>query len=159
MELQTFIRLDTKGHWKGTKHVSSLQGQAGNCVCFEEHCICGANESWESGISCYEMRKSDLLSTFEDLLDYWIKIASLQDVEDYKDMQVTVFEGRMIGRGADGEDTAECVRTLAEVDAQPIMKILLDPYYDWTYCGEDDDEINFEKAINKVMEVILNENR
>lgn len=157
MELQKFIRLDTKGHWKGIEHVSSIQGQAGNCVCFEEHCICGANESWESGVSCYEIREYDLLSTFEDLLGYWTKIASLKDVEDFRGMQVTVFEGRKVGHGADGEDTAECVRTLSEIDAQPIMEILLDPYYDWTYCGEDDDKIIFEKAINKVLEVVLNE--
>ena len=149
MGLEMFIRIDTVGEWKGKEHVSSVQGIAGNCVCYEEPCICGAEESWEEGISCYRFSKEDQADSFRDLFGYWTEIASLQDAEDYKGLQITIFEGYEVGRGSDGEITATCEKTIAELDAYPVVKELLDLYFD-DYYGDDEDTERFEKVANEL---------
>lgn len=148
--MKKFIRMDMKGHWRGKGHCSSTQGQAGICVCHHDPCYCGAESSWEAGISCYRLELNDKADAFRELFEYWTGIASLHDVEDYEGMQLTVFEGELIGRGADGEDTALCERTIAELDAEPIASKLLDLFYDEKYCGEDPDIIQLEKAVDEI---------
>jgi len=142
MLMQKFIRIDTKGEWMGTEHVSSVQGQAGECVCFEDPCVCGSEESWESGISCYRINENDQADALRELLTYWTGIAMLQDEADYEGLQITVFEGELIGRGADGEDTATCTKTLTEVDAKPVIDQILQPYFDEWYDMISHDELD-----------------
>lgn len=147
---QLFIRIDKKGHWRGRDHVSSIQGQAGECVCFEDQCICGADESWESGISCYRFDDSNPADAFRELLEYWTKIASCKRVEDYSDLQITIFSGELTGTGSDGEDTATCEKTIVEIEAKPVMEKILEEFYDEKYCGEKEDTEKFEKTINEL---------
>lgn len=130
-KMAKFIRIDMKGHWRGTEHKSSLSG-------VEEHGV------WEEGISCYsfEFGQADAL---KDLLWYWTNIAGNTRPEDYADMQITIFEGEELdAEGSDGEQMAICTRTIAELEAQPIMEKILEPYFkaDWEEITEEElDEI------------------
>lgn len=124
-----FIRIDMKGHWRGTEHRSSLPG-------VEEHGI------WEEGISCYRFEPSQA-DALKDLLWYWTHIVCNTKPEDYADLQITVFEGEELGAiGSDWEEIATCTKTIAEIDAQPIMEIILEPYFQ-ADCGEiTEDELD-----------------
>ena len=131
--MSLFIRLDKKGHWRGTEHRSSIQGQAGECVCEETPCVCGAESSWEEGISCYSLK--DKAQALHDLCTYWSEIAMF-DEEDFKkfNMQVTIFEGeRVDAQGADWEDIAICTKTIAQYDAETLMTKLYDLYFKYRY--------------------------
>ena len=130
-----FIRIDMKGHWRGTEHRSSLAG-------VEEHGV------WEEGISCYsfEFGQADAL---KDLLWYWTNIAGNTRPEDYANLQITVFEGEELdAEGSDGEQVAICTKTIAEMDAQPIMEEILEPYFDSEYDIISDEEL--EKILNSI---------
>ena len=142
-----FIRLDMKGNWKGTEHISSMQGQAGECVCYEEPCVCGSEESWESGISCFEL--DDIGHAIEELRSYWMDIAML-DEDDYKDMQVTVFEGEKIDKGSDEEDAAICERTILETDAYEFMKKVYDTYEEHAGLYEIENEDEYYEKLEKL---------
>ena len=130
-----FIRIDMKGHWRGTEHRSSLAG-------VEEHGV------WEEGISCYsfEFGQADAL---KDLLWYWTNIAGNTRPEDYANLQITIFEGEELdAEGSDGEQVAICTKTIAEIDAQPIMEEILEPYFDSEYDIISDEEL--EKILNSI---------
>ena len=130
-----FIRIDMKGHWRGTEHRSSLAG-------VEEHGV------WEEGISCYsfEFGQADAL---KDLLWYWTNIAGNTRPEDYANLQITIFEGEELdAEGSDGEQVAICTKTIAEMDAQPIMEEILEPYFDSEYDIISDEEL--EKILNSI---------
>lgn len=135
--MEKFIRIDRKGEWRGTEHCSSMNGLAGEYD--------GA--SWESGISCYSLK--DKPYALNSLVEYWVKIASMDEASDYEEFQVTVFEGEKLdGMGADWEDMAECTRTVLEIDAKPFMKKLLKLYDDYV-CGEIDDD-EYDELLEKV---------
>jgi hypothetical protein len=125
--MEKFIRLDMKGHWKGTDHRSSFQGVA------EEG-------YWEKGVSCFSL--SDVSYAIESLRSYWVDIASATE-SDFENMQVTIFEGTRIGEGSDYEDLATCKRTILEIEAAPFMKEVTELYELFKYDEEiDEDEYN-----------------
>jgi len=129
-----FIRIDMKGHWRGTAHRSSLAG-------VEEHGI------WEEGVSCYKMNNQ--ADALKDLLWYWTHIAGNTRPEDYANLQITIFEGEELdAEGSDGEQMAICTRTIAEIDAQPIMELILEPYFraGWEEITEDE----LDKILNSI---------
>lgn len=144
--MEKFIRLDMKGHWRGTEHCSMF-GDATDTVLdwngdeLVEH-PCG---EWEPGISCYRLG-CDFAYALENLRYYWVEIAGFRTAKDYADMQVTVFEGERIGEGSDGEDTAICHRTLFESDAEPFMSHVLRLYE----MKEYEDELSEEEYMQKL---------
>lgn len=143
-----FIRLDTKGEWRGTEHRSSMAGQAGICVCMQTPCICNAEGSWEDGISCYGLK--DKSYALDSLRQYWSDIAMFR-VEDYEkfNMQVTIFEGESLdSQGADWEEMAICTRTVAEYDAQPLMSKIYELHE--LYEGGEIDEEEYYEELEKI---------
>ena len=139
-----FIRLDLKGHWRGTEHRSSIQGMG------DEY------GDWEEGISCYQIEDGDIFEAFSKLKEYWEDVAMLR-LADYQRMQVTVFEGDLIMNsdgcrkpGADMEDLATCTRTLLEIDAYPIFKKVDE--IEETYWDGDIDETERDERIRKILE-------
>lgn len=105
-----FIRLDMKGTWRGKEHRSCIAGS----VFSTEETI------WEDGISCYSLE--DKVEAIENLHWYWTRIA-MATLEDFKDMNVTIFEGYKLDTwGADGEDLANCIETIKEIDAYEFMR-------------------------------------
>lgn len=129
-----FIRIDMKGHWRGTEHRSSLSG-------VEEHGV------WEEGISCYKMNNQ--ADALKDLLWYWTHIAGNTRPENYANLQITIFEGEELdAEGSDGEQVAICTKTIVEIDAQPIMEEILEPYFDSEYDIISDEEL--EKILNSI---------
>ncbi|HSH24975.1 MAG TPA: hypothetical protein VLA13_05500 [Massilibacterium sp.] len=129
-----FIRIDTKGEWMGTEHKSSLAG-------VEEHGV------WEEGISCYDLE--DQAEALKELLDYWTDIAMMTDAKDYANMQITIFEGEELeDQGSDWEQMAVCERTIAEIEAQPIMEKILEPYLEEQFGNISIDEL--EEVLNGV---------
>ena len=152
--LQKFIRIDMKGHWRGTEHRSSVQGRAGECTCdfwcwCEEECYCNkkckCGGNWEAGISCYEIG-DNIAVALENLREYWTGIASC-DIEDFRNFQITIFEGELLPvKGSDWEDLATCERTLYELEAYPIMKAVIEAHERiCTYGDPDEDEITEEE--------------
>lgn len=130
-----FIRIDMKGHWRGEKHKSSVMG-LGLYADVED-------VSWEEGISCY--RIDDISHALENLRYYWQEVAML-DAEDFKNMQITIFEGKLLPVwGSDGEDLATCEKTLFELDAYPIMKKLYEAYDRYRWEGEITEEEYLEE--------------
>lgn len=117
--MATFVRLDVKGTWMGTNHKSALGNED------EEH------YAEEGGISCYRLDRHPA-EALKDLFNYWEYIASF-DIKngDYKNMQVTVFEGDLAGTGSDMEEIATCAETLNEFDAQPFMQAISDAKFDF----------------------------
>jgi len=142
-----FIRLDMNGHWKGTKHQSSVQGRADECYCFDlgqDECTCNDNNFFEEGISCYVLNNQ--AQALELLRNYWYKISS-NTIADYKNMQITVFEGeRLESDGSDSEDMATCNKTIAEI---PAYDIFLKIY-------EAREQLNWEEINEEKYEKILN---
>ena len=124
-----FIRLDTKGEWRGTEHVSSLLGLA------EEW----EGAKFEDGISCYDL--SDKAEAIEALRHYWVEIASLDSIEDYEDKQITVFEGEQVGEGSDWEVIATCEKTIKELEAKPIFEKIFE--------AEENYEDNLDEGMDR----------
>lgn len=138
--MKKFIRLDMKGHWRGAEHKSSMNGLAGE---WDEET---GRDSWEEGISCYEL--DDKADALAELVEYWDEVASLHEIEDYKDMQVTIFEGEYIGEGSDYEDIATCEKTILETDATDIMKPILEAKDELEF-GEIDEE-EYHEILEKI---------
>lgn len=139
-----FIRLDLKGHWRGTEHRSSIQGMGDEFG------------GWEEGISCYKIEDGDIFEAFSKLKEYWEDIAMMQ-LDDYKRMQVTVFEGDLVLNsdghrkpGADMEDLAIYKKTLLETDAFPIFQKVAE--IEETYWDGDIDETERDERIRKILE-------
>lgn len=128
--MKKFIRLDTVGEWRGTEHVSSVGVSS----------FVPGHESFEKGVSCY--RLDNQAEALKSLFDYWTGIVMLDNADDYNDMQITIFEGELIGEGSDYEDIATCERTLAEIDAKPIMKVALEAYFEEKYGDMDEEELD-----------------
>ena len=141
-----FIRLDMNGHWKGAEHRSSVQGRADECYCFDlgqDECTCDTSNFFEEGISCYVLNNQS--QALESLRNYWYEIAS-NTVSDYKNMQITIFEGeRLESDGSDAEDMATCNKTLIEIPAHNIFSKIYEAREQLN--GE---EIN-EEAYNKIL--------
>jgi|SRR5690625_229338 len=133
--MEKFIRLDTKGEWRGTEHVSSVQGMG------EEFGL------WEKGISCYNLKDQD--EALASLRDYWFDIASITE-EDLENMQITIFEGEQLEneQGGDFEDLAICTRTIKEIDAKDIM-IKINELHEDMLCGNID-EWNYLEKLNEI---------
>ncbi|WP_085523838.1 hypothetical protein [Tuberibacillus sp. Marseille-P3662] len=134
--MDRFIRLDMKGHWKGTEHQSSILG------------IGDETGDWEQGVSCYPLDDDDKGYALAELRDYWDNIASLHDIEDYEDMQVTIFQGEYITDGSDAENIATCERTISEKDAIPLMKQVFEAYEDYFYG--DIEEHEYHERLEKI---------
>lgn len=122
--------MDMKGHWRDANHISRI-----------------ANiETLEEGISCYSL--DDKLEAIENLYRYWIEVASATE-EDFKNMQVTIFEGEKLDKwGSDGEDLAICTKTIKIIEAIDFInklesaKAKLEAYEEeW----EDDEQITKEQ--------------
>jgi hypothetical protein len=131
--MEKFIRLDTKGQWKGVEHISSMNGM-------------GDDTYFEAGISCY--RLNDIADALENLRQYWTELAM---VTDFSDMQVTIFEGeRLDENGSEGEDLATCERTLFEFNAQELMQTVIELHELYYY----DDEISEDEYMEKISQLI-----
>lgn len=100
--MNKFIRLDIKGTWKGVDHQSRTSGWF-----YEED-----DMFLEDGVSCYYANVEGV----RDLYDYSQENMSLS-YDDYKNMNVTIFEGEYSGKGADGEELAWCTRTVKQIEA------------------------------------------
>jgi len=119
-----FIRLDQRGHWRGTEHRSSAATYDGTYD--EELDDENVYGYLEHGISCYRI-DDGIVEGLEELFEYWTGIAMWRDLKDYKDFQVTIFEGEKLSHwGTDGEDMATCSRTVAELDAVEFFKVLFE---------------------------------
>jgi len=138
-----FIRLDVKGTWKGTKHISSMAN----------------TEESENGISCYSLHNEtdeNILNAVKDLFQYWTNIASMSDFSDF---QLTIFKGeKMDWVGYDMEDIASCTKTIKEVDAEPFMQKLfdIDDMKDGLYEDENGDyldEISEDEADKMIVDL------
>ena len=137
--MKKFVRLDTVGEWRGTEHVSSVGVSS----------FVSGHEQFEEGVSCYELSNDGPAHAFESLFEYWNDTVMLK-VNDYKNMQITVFEGEQIdGMGSDYEDLAICKRTIKEVPAYDIMKELIETYYEY----HDYDELTDEEYINRMNDI------
>lgn len=135
MEMKTFIRLDMKGQWRGKEHVSSVQGLGDEYV-----------ELFEEGISCYNL--DDKAYALDNLREYWFDTASISE-SDLENMQVTIFEGRLIGQGSDWEDLAECERTIAEFEAKGFMMYIQNLWEQKEWEDELTEE-EYEEKLNKI---------
>jgi|SRR5699024_1089600 len=128
-----FIRLDIKGEWMGTKHKSSMQGL-------------GEETYFEDGVSCYDLERKGM--ALESLFEYWNDVAMLS-VDDYADMQITIFEGdKLDSQGSDWEDMAICTKTLVEMDAIDVMKRVSE-----LYEMHELDEIDYDEFIEELEKI------
>ena len=100
--MEKFIRLDKKGTWKGPEHRSHFAAYE-----YEED-----ERFLENGISCYYANVEGI----ENLFEYSKANMSLS-YDDYKEMQLTIFEGNYSGIGSDGEELAWCTKTIKEINA------------------------------------------
>lgn len=123
------IRIDQKGHWRGEEHKSSVMGMG----YYEDV----EDVAWEDGISCFKIEEGEGI---EELRAYWVDNNGNTNADDYDGLQVTIFEGEIIGTGADMEDIAECEKTIAELDAVEFMEKVLDLHEQF-----EDDEITEEE--------------
>lgn len=121
---QFFIRLDATGEFRGSEHKSSL---------------CGLGEDYgnfEEGISCYLLNED----AFSKLYDYWINIASLNEADLERGMQVTIFEGEQVDALAtNNEDLAVCTKTVAEFDAKELYSKWMELKKRFDYEWENDE--------------------
>ena len=134
--MKKFIRLDVKGQWRGTEHVSSVGVSS----------FVSGYEQFEKGVSCY--RLDSQAEALNDLRQYWFETASITE-DDLENMQITIFEGELLDEwGSDGEDLAICTKTLKEIDAKEIMTKVNELYWDME-CGDITEE-EYEKELNKI---------
>lgn len=133
-----FIRLDMKGHWKGTEHCSTFA---------DDPEFWGDETDWEDGISCYKL-DGDQAYALENLRYYWMDIVRKRSVEDYKNMQVTIFEGIKVGEGSELEDLAECTKTISESEATELMSLIMDAYDKLQEGDIEEDE--YENILNAI---------
>lgn len=130
--METFIRLDRKGTWRGTEHQSRTAAWE-----WEED-----DRYLEDGVSCFYATVEGI----EELYDYAINHMSLYEERDQKDFQVTVFEGNYNGQGSDGEELAWCTATLKEIESLDWFKTIekakemADTDEDGEYYDDDKDE-------------------
>lgn len=139
-----FIRLDMRGHWRGTQHKSSMQGLANE---YKE-------ALFHDGISCY--RLDDPAWAIDRLRYYWTEIATMTRAEDYSNMQVTIFAGEELDKlGADGENLAICEETILETEAETFMRKVL-KLYDLYYYEEELTEEEYYNELENLYKEILN---
>lgn len=144
--MDAFIRLDSKGQWRGKEHESSFQGRAGECFC-EGKCNC--NGGWEGGVSCYRLHSFRDGEAIEQLRDYWMGVATFKKPEDYEDFQVTIFTGvKVNGIGSSWEDLAECHKTILEVEARSFMSRVIEGYHQYKYEGDLEEDEYIELLAN-----------
>lgn len=141
MSLEKFIRIDEKGHWKGTEHKSSMNGMAGE---WDEEI---GTSSFERGISCYSL--TNKAEGINNLREYWYEIAMFKSPKRFEGMQVTIFEGEKIGTGSDYEDVATCETTLLELDAVEFMDKV------FTAFEQLEEEEISEEEYHKILENIF----
>lgn len=134
--MKKFIRLDMKGEWRGTEHVSSVGVSS----------FVPGHEQFEDGVSCY--RLDNQAEALTELRDYWFETANITE-DDLEDMQITIFEGELLDKwGSEGEDLAICKRTLKEIDAKEIMTRVNELYWDMENVNISEEE--YEKELNKI---------
>ena len=131
--MKTFIRFDVKGTFRGSEHVSTF-----------------TDESYtEPGISCYELNAEGV----KNLIRYWTTLACLTRIEDYENMNLTVFAGEKVGTGTDFEDCATCTEVLGEIDAAEFFEKYLETeerYFD-EEITEDEMYETLEKYIREAI--------
>lgn len=132
------IRIDQVGHWRGSEHRSSVMGMG----YFEDV----EDVQWEDGISCYRVENGEGV---EELRAYWVENNGNTDAQSYEGFQVTIFEGEIVGTGADFEELADCKETLAEVDAVEFMGEVLDLHEKF-----EDDEISEDEYFEELNNLI-----
>lgn len=135
--MEMFIRIDQKGTWRGTEHISAF-GQ----------------DDWERtepGISCYSLRYGNA-DGIKNLLEYWNNYNNRYFPEEFEGFQVTVFRGEKVGEGTDFEDCAICTETVAEIDAVEFVKMVREKEEDLSDAIEDDAEYEaaFEDFLNNI---------
>lgn len=134
--MKKFIRLDTKGEWRSTEHVSSVGVSS----------FVAGHEDFEEGVSCYKL--DDQAGALNDLREYWFETASI-DEDDLEDMQITIFEGELLDKwGSDGENLAICTKTIKEMDAKEIMMKVENLYWDMD-CGVIEED-EYEEKLNEI---------
>lgn len=129
--MQKFIRIDIKGEWKDKKHIS---GSTAGAV--------------HEGASCYSLE--DIVDGIERFWKYWTEYASTYyDPNEFKNKQITIFEGEKVGEGPDGEDIAISKRTTKEIDAVPFMNKLseLIDCYEFEEISDDKYKAELEKLV------------
>lgn len=132
----TFIRIDKKGHWRGTEHRSSLLGMGDE-----------DDSLFEDGVSCYLLKGGE---DIERLRDYWDRIASCRKPEDFTGMQITIFRGILLEKcGSDWEELAICEETIAVLDAVEIMSQVINLHDLYL-----DEEINEEEYYDKLFDLV-----
>lgn len=138
-----FIRIDTKGEWRGEKHISSISG-LGKFADVED-------VTWEKGVSCYSLENQ--AEGIENLRKYWFEYLGNR-LSDLEGMQITIFEGELVKEngmavlGADGEDLAVCTKTIAEIDAVEFMKKVYEAHD--KLIMEEITEEDYEKFLNDI---------
>jgi len=134
--MATFIRIDIKGEWRGSQHLSGWNEETG-----ELH----------EGASCYRI-DDDVVHGIENLWNYWTTYASTSySPSDFQDKQITIFEGEKVGEGPDGEDLAVSTRTVREIDALPFMEKLNDLIDRHEFEDISDDE--YKAELEKLMQL------
>jgi len=74
----------------------------------------------------------------------------MHNSEQYKEFQVTIFEGEMLDYwGSDGEEMAICEETIIEIDALPVMKTVIDAWNFKEIEGEITEE-QYMETLNKI---------
>jgi len=132
-KMQKFIRIDIKGRWKDKKHISSSTAGAVH-----------------EGASCYRI-DDDVVHGVENLWSYWTTYASTHyNPSDFKDKQITIFEGEKVEDGPDGEDIAVSKRTIKEIDAVPFMNKLSELIDQHEFEEISDDE--YKKELEKLVQ-------
>lgn len=73
-------------------------------------------------------------------------------LEDFKDMQVTIFKGYKLDTwGADGEDLAICTETIKEIEAYEFMRKVYEAKDKWEY-----EEIT-EKEYREILQSLISD--
>ena len=114
MKKERFIRIDWKGEWRGEEHNSFA--------------VLPEEEFAEAGISCYRITRWGKADAIERLRGYLMDIVMDNRPEDYDKRQITIFDGYRIGEGSDHEDIALCEKTIAEIEARPVMEKVFELY-------------------------------
>lgn len=138
--MEKFIRIDMKGHWKGTEHCST--------VAMDPEFF-GDETDWEEGISCYsfEFGKTEAL---DNLRKYWVGTVGDDETNLYNDKQITIFEGELLESwGSDGEEMATCTNTLKELEAAPIMGQVIKAWECWE-IDQEIDEDEYKEILNNI---------
>ena len=136
--MMLFIRLDMKGHWRGREHRSSQLGLGDEFPGL-----------WENGVSCYSL--DDPAWALDRLRWYWYTVAMIRD-DDLDRFQITIFRGKKVGEGSDGEDLATVDETIAEMPAD-VLADINDLY--WAHYWNEIAEQEYFQRLNELFQSIM----